>query len=478
MTSTSVLSSLIWKIAERFIVQGLGIAIQVLLARLLLPEDFASLAIINAIVVYLGIFVQSGLSVAVVQKKELTDLDTSTLVTISLLVAFFLYILLFLFAPVISDYYHIGDLVWPIRVMGVALFLYSFNSIQTGLLQRKMKFRTIFMRSMLATPLSGIIGVVMAALGYGVWALICYSLSNILLVVLFMNLIPELRLKPGFSLKSARNLYSFSIKIIGTNLISSGGDTLRTMTIGKVYTPKQLAFYDRGYTLSSLVTQVVNTSISSVILPVLSKQQDDVNTLRNMARRSVSMSAFVMIPILLLVAVISKPLIMLVLTEKWLPCAIFLSIFCILRIPGIITSVDKQAYYALGKSQIGLYYEIALLAANIAMLFCLLPYGVLYIAIGYTVIEYLGNMSLCIISKCVYHYTIKDRIHDLYKPAMNGIIMMAACYSLSFLGLSALATMMMQLLMGAIIYLGLSIATRDANMNEIKSIILKIKKHG
>lgn len=478
MASNSVLSSLIWKSAERLMVQGLGIVIQILLARLLLPEDFASLAIINAIVIYLGIFVQSGLSVAVVQKKDLTPTDTSTLVTISLLVATILYVLLFVSAPLISNYYNFGDLTWPIRVMGLALFLYSFNSIQTGLLQRKMQFRAIFLRSMLATPLSGIIGVAMAYMGFGVWALIAYSISNILFIVLFMNFMPELRLKLGFSAKSAKELYSFSIKIIGTNLISAGGDTLRTMTIGKAYTPNQLAFYDRGYSLSSLVTQVVNASISSVILPVLSRQQDDIAKLKSMARRSVSMSAFVMIPILLLVAVISEPLITIVLTAKWTPCAVFLSIFCVLRIPGIITSVDKQVYYAIGKSQIGLYYEIALLIANLSMLVLLLPYGVLSVAIGYTVLEFVGNIVLCIISSCVYSYSMFERFKDLAKPAFNGLIMAGAAYSVSFLGLPIFITLTSQIIIGITVYTVMSFFTRDSNFYHLKSIISEIRNHG
>ena len=136
-------------------VQGLGLLIQVVLARLLLPKDFASLAIINAIINYLGIFVQSGLSIAVVQKKELSEKDLSTLTSISLFVALILFIGLYFIAPFVSEYYKIEELTWPIRVMGISLFLFSFNSIQTGLLTRKMMFRSIFFRSMLATPLSG-----------------------------------------------------------------------------------------------------------------------------------------------------------------------------------------------------------------------------------------------------------------------------------------------------------------------------------
>ena len=273
----NVINSFFWKASERIMVQGFSIIVQIILARLLLPEDFACLAIINAIVSFLGLFVQSGLAVTVIQKKDLTENDLSTLVTISLLVAFVLFSVLYALAPAISDYYNVGDLVWPIRIMGLSLFLYSFNSIQTGLLTRKMQFRTIFFRSMLATPLSGIIGITLAYLGFGIWALVAYNISNIFLIVLFMNFIPDLRLKIGFSRESAKELYSFSLKILGTSVVCSGSDTIRTLSIGKKYSPAQLAYFDRGLTYSNLVTQVVNTSLSSVLLPAFSRSQEEIN---------------------------------------------------------------------------------------------------------------------------------------------------------------------------------------------------------
>lgn len=448
-------------------VQGIGLLVQIILARLLMPEDFASLAIISAIVNYLGLFVQCGLSAAVVQKKELTDIDVSTLTTISLLVALVLYVGLFLLAPVISSWYEMEELMWPIRVMGVSLFLYSFNSIQSGLLQRKMMFRTIFVRSVLATPISAIIGITMAYLGFGIWSLIAYSLSNILAIVIFMNMIPEIRIKLGFSKQSAKELYSFSLKILGTNLISAGGDTIRTMTIGKVYKPAALAYYDRAYTYSSLVTQVVNTSISSVLLPVFSRSQDDTNHIKDLARRSVGMSAFVLVPVLLTVALVSKPLITLILTDKWLPSAPFLSLFCLLRIPGVITSIDKQVYLSVGKSQIGLYYEIILLAINMLSLVVMIPHGVFAIAIGYTIVEYLGNLILCLISRKVYNYSLSERVTDLIKPVISSAIMLICGYLVSLIHLPLWLSLLSQVVVCMLVYLSLQYVIKDSNLQLI-----------
>lgn len=144
---TSILGSIIWKASERISIQGLGLVVQIILARLLMPEDFALLAIIIAIINYFGIFVQCGLSTAVVQKKDLDTQDLSTLITSSFFIAFVIYIILFFSAPLISKFYDMGNLVIPIRVMSLSLFLYSFNSVQTGILTRNMNFKAIFYRS-------------------------------------------------------------------------------------------------------------------------------------------------------------------------------------------------------------------------------------------------------------------------------------------------------------------------------------------
>ena len=464
MSNNSVINSFFWKASERLLVQGLGILVQIILARLLLPEDFAKLAIISAIVNYLGLFVQSGLSVAVVQKKELTKEDLATLTTISLIVATILFICLFVSAPSISSFYKMDDLCWPIRVMGLSLFLYSFNSIQTGILQRKMMFRTIFFRSMLATPLSALIGIVMAYMGLGIWALIAFSISNILIVVIFMSFIPELRLAFGFSTQSAKELYSFSVKILGTSLVSAGGDTVRTLTIGKHFSPNQLAYFDRGLNYSGLVTQVVNTSLSSVLLPVFSRSQDDRKQLLFMARRSVKLTSFVMIPILVFVSMAAEPLVRVILTEKWVPCAVYLSLFCLLRIPGVITSIDKQVYYAIGKSQIGLYYEISLLTANLISLIVLIPYGVLAIAIGFTVIEYLGNFCLFVISSRVYNYSLCGHLIDVSKPVLSGVIMGLVIYSMQLAIDNSYLLLVSQLIAGGVSYLLFSYLLKDDSL--------------
>ena len=181
-----VIWSLVWKILERFFSQGVNLLVQIILARLLLPEDFGSLAIIIAIINYAGLFVQSGLSTALIQKKEISNSDINTMFTSSMAIALVLYVILFLLSPVISEYYNLPDIIWPIRILAIIIFLNSIYAIQIALLSRKMQFKQMFYRSIIAVPISGIIGIVLAYMGFGLWSLVIHSLSNIIITIFIL----------------------------------------------------------------------------------------------------------------------------------------------------------------------------------------------------------------------------------------------------------------------------------------------------
>ena len=459
---------------ERVFTQGINLVVQIILARLLLPEDFGSLAIIVAITNFAAIFVQSGLGTAIVQKSGLNEKDVETLFSASLGIALFFYIILFFGASWIASYYNSPNLVWPLRVQSIVLFLNAINSIQTALLARNMRFKTLFLRSVIAVPIAGTVGIIMAYQGFGLWALVAHSLTNMFVVVLVMTIGAQIPLRIGFDWNSAKQLYSFSGKILLTNLVSGAGDTIRTMVIGKKYTRQDLSYYDKAYTYSNYVTHIVIGTIQSVILPVLSRSQDDDHILKTMARRGVGTSAFIMFPVLFWVAACSEPLVLLLLTEKWAPCIPFLMVFCFLRTCGCITTVDKQAYYAMGRSEIGLFYEMFFLAVNITVLIFTVRLGVMAVAIGYLIIELLGTLVLYIVSSRVFGYTLKERCKDLILPFVNSLIMFWTCLGIKFLGIDYLSTLLLQLVAGVGMYYIMVRITKDTNLNYLQDIILEM----
>jgi O-antigen/teichoic acid export membrane protein len=469
-----VIDSLWWKVSERFLSQFMNLFIQIVLARILLPEDFGSLAIINAIIVYCAIFVQSGLSTAIVQKKSIEKDDIPTLLTISLVIAFVLYIILFTLAPKVAEYYELDNLIWPLRIESLILFLGAINSIQTALYQRRMDFKTLFLITLFAVPISGGIGIIMAYQGFGIWSLVAQSIIHYLVIMIYMLFDSTIKFRLGFSLKSAKELYSFSGKILISNLISGMGDTIRTMTIGKNYTTGQLAYYDKAYAYSNLVTQVVTTSMASVLLPTFSRSQDQKESLLRMSRVSVRLISFIMMPILVGIAVSAEPLISLLLSYKWVPCAPFLIIFCFLRLPCCITTIDKQVYFSIGNTMIAMYYEIGLLIFNLIVLLYTVKVNIMAIAIGATLVELLGNVVLCIVSSKVYNYSLKYRLADIWRPILCTCVMAIVGMSIYFLNLNNICTLTIQIVLCVITYYFMSKVFNNEILNYTIDVI-KVK---
>lgn len=476
INSGKVYTSFFWKVLERLLSQGINLIVQVVLARLLLPSDFGSLAIIVAITNYAAIFVQSGIGTVIIQKKNIDKKDLSTIFTISLGTAFIFYISLFISAPLIANYYGILILKPALRVLALVLFLNAINAVQTAVLSKKMKFKQLFLRTAIAVPVAGIVGISMAYWGFGIWALIFHNLVNMMTVVIFMSFDKDVKaIRLGFYKDRIRGLYSFSIKVLFSSLVSGMHDMLRTMIIGKKYSSNDLAYYDKAYTYSYYAVSIVNSSISTVLLPAFSKSQDDTARLKEMSRKSVRMSAFIMIPAMIGIASIARPLTLTILTSKWEQCVPFLILFCILRIPTFIMTIDKQVYYAMGRSEINLYYEIALCLLNILTLFITTQLGIIYVAVGATLVEYIGCIAICVIASKIYKYTLKERVADIYKPILSSLIMAVVIFIISKINCgSSLITLFAQILLGIISYALSSCVLKDMNIVEIKNIVESI----
>lgn len=466
-----VAKSFFWKILERFFSQGISFLVQIVLARILMPEDFGSLAIIVAFTSYAMIFVSSGITTTVIQKKGLDRKDLSTLMTYTLGMASLFYAVLFFLAPLIATYYNAPILQPTLRVLAITLFLQGINSVQTGLLQRQMSFRQLFVRTMIAAPIAGFIGIFLALKGFGLWSLVVHTIANQVLVIIVMSFDKDCRIPLGFSRAKMKEIFPFTSKIMLTFATSGLFDLIRTSMIGKKYTREDLAFYDKGVTYSSYVTMLINQSMGSVLLPAFSRNQDSIDKLRGMARRSVKVTSFIMIPVLVAVAVMAKPLIVVLLTEKWLPCVPFLVIYCILRIPGPILNIDKQVFYALGKSEVNLYYEIGLFIFNFLALFIAVKINVLAIAIGALIVEVLGAIAIFIISSKIYDYKMMERFHDMWKPILGAIVMAAALYGISLVGMSTILTLCLQVIVSIAVYFFMSKLTKDDNLNYCISVV-------
>ena len=273
---SKVIISLFWKLMERVGTQGIQFVVQIVLARLLLPEEYGTIAIITIFISFANVFVQYGFNTALIQKKNADQTDFSSVFFLSLIVAGVFYLVLFLAAPFIAGFYQNPALIPLLRVLAITLFIGGLNSIQNAVVARKLEFRKLFFSSLGAVMVSGVVGIVMAYNGYGSWALVAQQLSNQITIAIILWFTVKWRPLLLFSLERLKGLFSFGWKLLVSALINMLYMDSQSLIIAKIYSPMMLGYFNRGQQFPALIVSNINGSIQSVMFPALSLQQENV----------------------------------------------------------------------------------------------------------------------------------------------------------------------------------------------------------
>jgi teichuronic acid exporter len=456
ITKTRVLSSLFWKFMERGGTQGIQFIVQIILARLLLPEDYGIIALVVIFTSIAGVFVQSGLNTALVQKKDTDEVDFSSVFYLSLFIACLIYLILFFIAPFIAVFYGEPQIIPVFRVLSIVLFFGAFNSIQNAVVSRNLQFKKLFFSSTGAILISGTIGIYMAYAGFGVWALVGQQISNQLFVTIIMWFTVKWRPHLLFSLRRVKSLFSYGWKILVSTLIDTVYQDLRSLIIGKMYNPAMLAFYNRGQQFPYFIVANINGSIQSVMLPVLASQQDNRPRVKDMMRRAIVTSSFAIFPMMVGLTVTAEPLVKLLLTDKWLPCVPFLQIFCVSYALWPIHTANLQAIKALGRSDIFLKLEVIKKIIGLSILAVTVFYGVYAIALGQVLSGIISSFINAYPNKELLNYSYKEQWNDIYPSLLLSLVMGVVVYSLKWLGLSVFLTLIIQVCVGIILYIGMA----------------------
>ena len=235
---------------------------------------------------------------------------------------------MFVAAPFIAEFYHIPHLTPVIRVLSLTLIVSGVRNIQQSYVSKNLIFKKFFFATVGATLGSAVVGVTMAYMGYGVWALVGQQLTNVSLGTIILWVTVNWRPKLIFSFQRLKGLFNYGWKLLVSALLDVSYGQLRQLIIGRIYTAKDLAFYNQGHHFPNIIVSNINSSIDSVLLPAMAAEQDDKNRVRGMTRRAISISTYIMMPMMMGLAVCAEPLVQLILTEKWLPCVPFLRLFC------------------------------------------------------------------------------------------------------------------------------------------------------
>lgn len=455
-TKFKVLSSLIWKLMERGGTQGIQFIVQIALARLLVPNDYGIIALIAIFITIANIFVQSGFNTALIQKKNADDADFSSVFYLSLFVAGFLYLFFFFTAPYVAAFYGISQLTSVLRILSITLFLGAFNSIQNAVVSRNMQFKMLFFSSLGAIVVSGTIGITFAYIGFGVWALVAQQLTNQFMITLILWFTVKWRPTLIFSFKRLKGLFSYGWKLLLSSLIENLYMNFCSLIIGKIYNPDILGFYNRGDQFPQIIVINIDSSIQSVMLPALASEQDNRKRVKDMVRRSIVTSSFIVFPIMSGLFVTAESLVKILLTDKWLPCVPFIQIFCIYYALWPIHTANLQAINALGRSDIFLKLEIAKKIVGIFILGVSIFHGAYAIAIGILINGIISTFINAYPNLKLFNYRYIDQWKDIMPSLFLSFVMGIIVYELKNIHMPMWPTLMLQVCIGLGGYIGMA----------------------
>ena len=477
--SKSVSKGLFWKLLERFGVSGAQFILQIILARLLSPEHYGVLSIMIIFTTLANVFIQNGFNTALIQGKDVKERDYSSVFWVSLGIAGLLYAAIFFSAPLIGVFYEMPDIVSPLRVLALMLFPGALNSVQLAKVSREMDFRKVFYSNIAAVLVSGVVGIIIALNGGGLWALVAQSLVNVFIACLVMRFTCRLRLRFVCELGRVRMLFRFGWKLLVSSLIDTLYQDLRSLVIGKKYDSGTLGYYNRGKQFPQFIINAVNGAVQSVMLPAMSKEQDDRQRLKNMMRTSITTSAYIIFPMMAGLAAVASPLISLLLTDKWLPAVPYMQIYCFTLAFYPVHSCNLQAINAMGRSDIFLKLEIIKKLMGVSFLvvavFCFdSPIAIAMTGIITTVISCFINSYP---NKKLVGYSYFEQMKDILPALVMSVAMFVVILFIGTLKMHVFLLLAVQIVAGVAIYFGLSVIFRPVPykfiMGQLKGYLKK-----
>ena len=467
---------LIWRFIERCGAQGVTFVVSIVLARMLDPEVYGTLALVTVFTAILQVFVDSGLGNALIQKKDSDHLDFSTVFYFNIFACLAVYFLIFFTAPYIAQFYGVADLVPLIRVISVTVIISAVKNVQQAYVFKHMLYRKFFFSTLGGILGAAVVGIVMAYRGYGVWALVFQQIFNVFVDTLILWVTVKWRPALAFSFERLRTLFSYGWKLMVSSLLHTVYTNLRSLLIGKLYTTEDLAYYNKGQSFPSLVVTSINTSIDSVLFPAMSSQQDDREIIKSMTRRTISTSSYIMWPLMVGLATVATPLIELLLTEKWLPAVPYLQIICITLAFEPMQTANLNAIKAMGRSDLYLKIEIIKKSISMGILLLSVRLGVIAIAVSGLIYAFLATVINSHPNAKLLGYSYIEQIKDMFPSVVLSLFMGLAIYPVTFLQIPLIAVLLIQVLLGVVIYIGLSQLFKLEPYKYIKDSILSLLK--
>lgn len=477
-------SGAIWKVIEAFSSKGITMIVSIILARILMPEDYGIIALTTIFLNLSDILIDGGFSTTLIRKKEVDDCDYSCALTVSLSMAAFLYLIFFIISPFVADYYQEPMFSPVLRVLGLTVFIQAFSATRTAVVNRNMQFKFLCYCNIIASILSGICGIVAAYSGAGVWAIVIQRLMYNILITVLLFIKVKFKIKWQVRLDRLKEIIRFSIGVVSASLLYFVANNMYSAVIGKRYSVTDLGYYSKGNQLPEQLSLYTFSAVSGVLLPTISSCQDDLDRVKHIIRKVTAFTTYILFPLMVGMMLTSEELIVLLLTEKWRAAAPVMIGCCIYYIGMPFTLMNSQVYYALGHSFMKVKIEII----RLIMMAIGLVLGSFVFCCRIDQLAVIGGMIMilaAIISAyeaCkMLHYTFGEVIRDIYKPMIGTVIMAVAVWLTGNLIASAgiggvITPLIAKVAVGVLVYLIFSVLLKVDGYYEIKDNLFKIFK--
>ncbi|VAW13062.1 hypothetical protein MNBD_BACTEROID03-1247 [hydrothermal vent metagenome] len=462
-----------WSAVERISIQAVQFFIQIALARILTPSEYGTVGILYVFIAISMVFIDSGFTKALIQKKNRTQNDISTVFLFNIGISIIAYLALFFAAPFVADFYNIDELTPLLRVLSISLVLNALFTVPMTLYTIELDFKALTKINFIAAIISGAVAYYMAVDGYGVWALVGLTITRSIVTVILTWTILKWTPSWVFSKASLKELFSFGSNLLISSLLNVTVNKAYELVIPKSSSIQDLGYYTRGTQFTNVVFSIINSIFERVLLPALTEVQDKIDILVNHTRSIIRSAALFTVPIFLFLAVIAEPLIRILIGEKWMPAVPIMQIFCFARLITILSGINVNLLYVIGRTDLALKQQYLKIIVRVIFLLIALKFGIIYIALAElasTIVHFFIN---------TYHpgkimsYGAFAQIRDIKFIVLAGVLMVLSVYGSIYFINNDILRLAIAPLVAFPVYFGL---VHLFKIKELIAIITKLKE--
>jgi O-antigen/teichoic acid export membrane protein len=470
---TLALSSVVWKFIERIGAQLVSFVVSIILARLLAPEDFSTVGIISIFFAIANVLISGGFNSALIQKKHADEEDFSIVLYVSVAISLIIYLILFFIAPYIAQLYEQENLILMIRIMGISLPITAIKSIWCAYISSTLQFKKFFFATIGGTIVSAFVGIFLAYNGAGAWALIAQQMTNIAIDTIILVITTRLHLVFKLSFKKLKILFNYGGKVFASSIIGQVYLQTVPLVIGVKYNALDLSFYTKGRSFPDLITATTTNTFSAVLFPTLAKVQDEKQKLLNGTRLFIRVTSFFMFPLMLGLFAVAENFVIVLLTEKWLPAVPYIRIFCLSSMFEMVHAGNCETIKAMGKSGVYLIMEIIKKTGYFLTIasFLFLTNSPQNLALAFIVCTVIAIIVNSIPNIKLLGYKLKYQIMDMIPNLLTSTLMCIVVYCLGMLTINSVLLLLIQILVGIVIYLAVNLLIGNSSLIYVCSFI-------